>query len=149
MRPDCPALRANNSLFPIKQVRSLDLLDGSTESTPEIPHKSRRTLMSPQEYEIPRDSPNQLKIKPYFPALAPEQYPIPHHTTSGLTSFRQLPKFPETHVFSLKEHQFQHRNSRKSLFNPYHLKKKADSKDSIEQVGQLSTSTSRGAFTEQ
>ena len=41
------------------------------------------------------------------------------------------------------------RNSRKALFNSNRLEKKADSQDSIEQVGQLSTSTSRGAFPEQ
>ena len=70
----------SNSLFPIKQVRSLDLLDGTTESPREIPQKYRRTLMSLQEYEIPRGSPNQLKIKPYFTALAPEQFPVPHQT---------------------------------------------------------------------
>ena len=70
----------SNSLFPIKQVRSLDLLDGTTESPREIPQKSRRTLMSVQEYEIPLGSPNQLKIKPYFRALAPEPFPVPHQT---------------------------------------------------------------------
>ena len=70
----------SNSLFPIKQVRSLDLLDGPTESPREIPQKSGRTLMSLQEYEIPRGTPNELKIKPYFPALAPEQFPVPHQT---------------------------------------------------------------------
>ena len=70
----------SNSLFPIKQVRSLDLLDGNTEIPREIPHKSRRRLMSLQESEILRGSPNQLKIKPYFPALAPEQFPVPHQT---------------------------------------------------------------------
>ena len=70
----------SNSLFPIKQVRSLDLLDGSTETPPEIPQKSRKTLVSLPEYEIPWGSPNQLKIKPYFPALAPEQFPLPHQT---------------------------------------------------------------------
>ena len=69
-----------NSLFPIKQVRSLDLLDGTTESPREIPQKSRRTLMSLLEYETPRGSPNQLKIKPHFPALAPEQFRVPHQT---------------------------------------------------------------------
>ena len=67
-------------MFPIKQVRSLDLLDGTTEIPREIPQKSRRMLMSLQEYEIPQGSPNQLKVKPYFPALAPEQFPVPHHT---------------------------------------------------------------------
>ena len=70
----------SNSLFPIKQVWSLDVLDGTTESPREIPQKSRRALMSLQEYEIPRGIPNQLKIKPYFPALAPEQFPVPHQT---------------------------------------------------------------------
>ena len=70
----------SNSLFTIKQVRSLDLLDVTTESPREIPQKSRRTLMSLQEYEIPRGSPNQLKIKAYFPALALEQFPDPHQT---------------------------------------------------------------------
>ena len=56
------------------------MLDGTTESPREIPQKSRRTLMSLQEYEILRGSPNQLKIKPYFPALDPEQFPVPHQT---------------------------------------------------------------------
>ena len=70
----------SNSLFPIKQVRSLDLLDGTTESPQEIPEKTRRTLISLQEYEIARGSPDQLKVKPYFPALAPEQFPVPHQT---------------------------------------------------------------------
>ena len=70
----------SNSLFPIKQVRSPDLFDGTRESPREIPQKSRRTLMSLQEYETPRGSPNQLKIKRYFTALAPEQFPVPHQT---------------------------------------------------------------------
>ena len=79
MRPDTPALRAEEFLVP-KQVSSLDLLDGTTESPREIPQKSRRTLMSLQEYKIPQGSANQLKIKPYFRALAPEQFPVPHQT---------------------------------------------------------------------
>ena len=80
MRPDSPALHACNALFPIKQVRSLNLLDGTTESPPEVPHKSRRTLMSPQECEIARCSPNQLEMTTNSPALASQQCPIPHHT---------------------------------------------------------------------
>ena len=70
----------SNALFPIKQVRSLDLLDGTTESTPEVPHKSRRTLMSPQECQIARCSPNQLEMMTSSTVLASEQSPIPHHT---------------------------------------------------------------------
>ena len=56
------------------------MLDGSTESPPEIPHKSRRTLMSPQECEISRGSPNKLEIKHDSPTLATEQIPLPHYT---------------------------------------------------------------------
>ena len=70
----------SNALFPIKQVRSLDLLDGTIQSPPEIPHKSRRTLMSPQECEIAWCSPNQVEMTTNSPALASEQCPIPHHT---------------------------------------------------------------------
>ena len=70
----------SNALFPIIPVRSLDLLDGTTDSPPEIPHKSRRTLMSPQECEIARCSPNHLEMTTNSPALASEQCSVPHHT---------------------------------------------------------------------
>ena len=70
----------SSALFPIKQVRSLDLLDRTTESPPKFPHKSRRTLMSPQECEIARCSPNQLEMMTNSPALASEQFPVPNHT---------------------------------------------------------------------
>ena len=70
----------NNTLFPIKQVRILDLLDRTTESAPEIPHKSRRTLMHPQKCEIAQCSPNQLEMTTNTLALALQQCPVPHHT---------------------------------------------------------------------
>ena len=56
------------------------MLDGTTENPPEFPHKSTRTLMSPQEYQIARCSPNQLEMTTNSRALASEQCPIPHHT---------------------------------------------------------------------
>ena len=56
------------------------MLDGTTESPPEIDQKSRRTLMSPQECEIARGSTNQLEMMTDSPALASEQSPVPHHT---------------------------------------------------------------------
>ena len=68
----------SNALLTIKQVRSLDLLDGTRESPPRIPHKFRRTLMSRQKCEIDRCSPNQLERTTNSPALASEQCPIPH-----------------------------------------------------------------------
>ena len=139
----------SNSLFPMKQGRSLNLLDGTTESPPEIPHKSRRTLMSPQECNRAWGSPNLLEVKPDFPAWLQSNTCSPSYMTSSLTSFRKILRFPETHVSSLWEHQFQHRNTTKAPCTPYHLENRADSQDSLEQVGQLSTSTSRGAFPQQ
>ena len=59
------------------------MLDGTTESPPEIAHKSRRTLMSVQESEIGRGTPNQIEMMTDSPALASEQSPIPHHTGQG------------------------------------------------------------------
>ena len=70
----------SNALFPIEQVRSLDLLEGATEIPPERPYMSRRTLISPQEFETARCSPNQIGITTNSPALASEQCLIPHHT---------------------------------------------------------------------
>ena len=55
------------------------MLDGSTDSPPEIPHKARKTLMTPQECEIARCSPNQLEMMPNSPALAPKQSLVAHH----------------------------------------------------------------------
>ena len=55
------------------------MLDGTIESHPEVPLKSRRTLMSPQECQIARCSPNQLEMMTNSPALASEQCPIPHY----------------------------------------------------------------------
>ena len=80
MRPDSPALHAEQCLFPINQVRSLELLDGTTESPPELPLKFRRTLMSSQECQIAQCRPNQIEMMTNSPALASEQCPIPHHT---------------------------------------------------------------------
>ena len=67
-------------MFPIKHVRSIDLLDGTPESPQEKLHKSRMTLMSPNECEIVRCKPNQLEMMPDTPVLDLVQSPIPHHT---------------------------------------------------------------------
>ena len=80
MRPDSPALHAEQFLVPNQKVRNLDLLEGTRESPPEIPQKYRRTLMSHQECEIARCSRNQLEMMTDSPALTSEQSPVPYHT---------------------------------------------------------------------
>ena len=67
-------------MFPMEQVKSLDLLGGTTESPPERAQKSKRTLMSTKEGETPRGIPNELEMMTDSPALASEQSPVPHHT---------------------------------------------------------------------
>ena len=88
MRPDSPAVRAEQYLVPNQRAKQLDLLDGTTESPPEITHKSRRTLMSTQECEISRCIPNQLERMTNSTALASEQFPDPHHP--GLVAWLPL-----------------------------------------------------------
>ena len=80
MRPDSTALHAEQCLLPYQTGKETRFAAGTSEIPPEIPGTSRRTLMSPQECEIALGSPNQLEIKPNFPAFAPEQLPVPHHT---------------------------------------------------------------------
>ena len=70
----------SNSVFSIKHVRSLDLLDGTTESPQEHCHKSRGTLISLQQCKIVLCTPNQLEMTPVSPALAPWPSHIPHQT---------------------------------------------------------------------
>ena len=56
------------------------MLDGTAGSPPEIPHKSRRTPMSPQECEIAQCNPHQLEMKTNSPALGAEQFRVPNQT---------------------------------------------------------------------
>ena len=47
MRHKAPELGAVNSVFPIKHVRSLNVLDGTPESPQDHSHKTRGALLSP------------------------------------------------------------------------------------------------------
>ena len=73
----------------------------------------------------------------------------PFYKRGGLSYFRQLQRFPYIPFSNIEEHQFQHRNLRKAPWTPYHLEKWPGSQDSIEEVGQISTSTSRVPFHQQ
>ena len=61
----------SNSAFPIKHVRSLNVLDGTPESPKDHCHKMRGTLLSPHECKIARCTPSQLEMKPISTSLAP------------------------------------------------------------------------------
>ena len=136
-------------MFPIKQVRSLDLLDGTKESPREVPNKSRRTLMSQQECQIARCSPNQPEMTTNSHALASEQCPIPDRTGrlawlplgNSRDSLRHPSQVYRKTDFSL--------GTRGKLHALHIVSRRADSQDSVKKVGHLPTSTSRGAFPQQ
>ena len=139
----------SNALFPVKQVRSLDLLDGAKESPPEVPNKSRRTLMSQHECQIARCSPNQLEMTTNSHALASEQCPIPDRIGrlawlplgNSRDSLRHPSQVYRKSDFSL--------GTRGKLHALHIVSRRADSQDSVKKVGHLPTSTSRGAFPQQ
>ena len=70
----------SNSVFHIKHKRSLDFLYGTPESPQEHSHKSSGTLSSLQQHERAPRTPNQLEMRPDFPAFAPEPFCIPYQT---------------------------------------------------------------------
>ena len=74
----------SNSVFSIKHLWILDLLDGTPQSSQEHSEKSRRTLMLPQEWEIAQCTPNLLEMKPTSPSLAPESSRVPRHKRQWL-----------------------------------------------------------------
>ena len=115
------------------------MLDGIKESPPEVPNKSTRTLMSPQECQIARCSPNQLEMTTNPPALASEQCPIPDHTGrlawlplgNSRDSLRHPSQVYSNTNFSL--------GTRGKLHALHIVWRRADSKDSIKEVGQIPT----------
>ena len=115
------------------------MLDGTKERHPEVPNKSRRTLMSPQECQIARCRPNQLEMTTNPPALASEQCPIPDHTG-------QLAWLPLGNTRDSLRHPSQvYRNTNFSLgtrgkLHALHIVlRRADSQDSIKEVGHIPT----------
>ena len=146
MRPDSPALHADQCLFPNQTGKEPWFSWRNYRETPEIPDMSRRTLMSPQECEIARCTQIKLKWRPVILHWLQSNARLQSYRRNGLASFGQLQRFTETPVSSLREHEFQHRNSSNAPCIPYCLKKRADSQDSIKEVAHLPTSTSKGAF---
>ena len=95
--------------------------------------------MSPQECQIARCSPNRLEMTTNHPAVASEQCPIPDHT--GGLAWLPLGNFRN----SLRHPSEVYRNTNFSLgprgkLHALHIvSRRADSQDSIKEVGQIST----------
>ena len=115
------------------------MLDGTKESSPEVTNKSRRTLMSPQECQIARCSLNQIEMTTNSPALASEQCPITDHTGrlawlplgNSRDSLRHPSQVYRNTNFSL--------GTRGKLHELHVVLRRADSQDSIKEVGHIPT----------
>ena len=115
------------------------MLDGTKESPPEVPNKSRSTLMSPHECQIARCCPNQLEMTTNPCALASEQCSIPNHTG-------RLPWLPLGNSRdSLRDPSQVYRNTsfrlgtRGKLHALHIVSRRVDSQDSIKEVGHIPT----------
>ena len=115
------------------------MLDETKESPPEVPSKSRRTLMSLQGCQIARCSPNQLEMTTNSPFWASEKCPISDHTGrlawlplgNSRDSFRQPSQVYRNTNFSL--------GTRGKLLALHIVSRRPDSQDSIKEVGHIPT----------
>ena len=147
MRPDSHELRAeefrvpnqthNETRFTWWNSRELLRTLSQDEKNSDVTSGRQNRLV------YPKSIPNEA----YFPCIGFVAIPLStSYTTSGLTSFREIQRFPETPISSLEEYQFQQSNWRKAHCTPYRLEMRADFMSSTEEVSQLSTSSSRGVF---
>ena len=72
--------------------------------------------------------PKSIRDEARFPCIGTRDIPhSPSNMTSGLTSFRQLQRFPENTLPSLEEHEVQQSNLRKAPHTTNHLGMRDDS----------------------
>ena len=115
------------------------MIDGTKESPPEVPNKSRRTLMSPQECQIARCSPNQVEMTTDPPALASEQCPIPDHT--GCLAWLPFCNFRDSlrHMSQVYRKTSFSIGTREMLHTLHIVSRRAVSQHSIKEVGHIPT----------
>ena len=71
MKPESPALAAEQFRVPNQTRKEPQCARGTPESPQDHCHNMRGTLFSPQECNIPRCTTSLLKMKPISPSLAP------------------------------------------------------------------------------
>ena len=115
------------------------MLNGTKESPPEFPNNSRRTLMSSQECQIARWSPNQVEMMTDPPALASEQCHIPDHT--GRLAWLPFGTFRDSlsHTSQVYRKTSFSLGTRGKLHALHIVSRRAVSQDSIKEVGHIPT----------
>ena len=105
MRLDSPALRAEQSHIPNQTRKEPRFYRYNTRESPRKQSQVRWTLMSIQKCKIARCTPKSTRDEAHFPFIAGIAIPCSTaYSTSGLTSYRKLQRFPETTVSSLYEY---------------------------------------------
>ena len=94
--------------------------------------------MSPQECQIARCSPNQLEMTTNPPALASEQCPIPDHT-GRLAWLHGISRDSLRHPSQVYRNTNFNLGTRGKLYALHIVSRRADSQDSIKEVGHIPT----------
>ena len=142
MRLDSPALRAEQSRLPNPTHKETQYSCWNNRKSPRTLSQDEMNTdvtLGMQNISVYHKSTRNESHFPFSGSIA-----IPCsivYSTSGLTSFRKLQRFPETSLSSLYEYLFHYSSSRKAPCTPHHLKMRADSLSLTEEVSQLSTST--------
>ena len=71
MRPDSPALHAEQLRYPNQTHKEPRFVWLNSREPQQLCHQTWRTMMSPQELKIDRWAPNQIEMRPISLALAP------------------------------------------------------------------------------
>ena len=146
MRPDSPALRAEELRVPNQRRKEPRFPWWNWRESPEYCHNKRRTLMSPQECKIDWCTPNQLKMK--HNSIHWSHCHLAFHIIYNrwLDILNNNPEVPwDTHFKSIGRSISVKQQDERSG-HPYRLEMRADSVSLTEEVSSLSTSTSRGVF---
>ena len=147
MRPDSPALSAGQFGVPNQTFKDPRFASRNSRESPRTlseDEKSTDVASGTQKSSMYHKSTRDEAHFPCIGSIAIVR--STSYTKSGLTSFRKHQRLPEIPVSSREEHQFQYSNMRKAPCTLYRLEMRADSLSSNEEVSQLFTSTSRGAF---
>ena len=147
MRPDSPKFRAEEFCVPNQRRKEPGFSWWNWRESPRTLSQQEKNTDVTSGMQNRLVYPKSTQDESHFPFI--ESIAVSHstsYTTSGLTSFTTIQRFPDRPISTLWEHQFQLSNRMKDPGTPYHLEMRADSLSSTEEVSHLSTSTSRRVF---
>ena len=107
MRPNSPALRAEEFLVPNQTRKEARFPWWNTREFPSTLSQDEKNTDVTSGMQKKLVYPKSIQVEAHFPCIG--SIAILHstsYTTSTLTSFRKIQRFPETPISSLEEHHF-------------------------------------------